>query len=379
MPPKTLFGSGFGSGAGRIIRVSVLVVALAAGGIWGTQWLQYRAGHVFENDARISADMIAIASRVDGWVVERLAGQGDRVRAGDVLVRIDGREARFKLAELEARIAEIKAEQGTVAAEVKMIESQTRHRVAAQGYRLEASRVAVQAAEKQVALGGSEHRRIALLAKRRIVSQARLEKTEADLNDAEERLRRARADLLANTALLAEARAAGAEAGVLNSRIEQLRAEQRRIAAQLEQQRLNVKDRNIVSPISGVVDTTFIDAGEYIRPGQRMMLIHDPDKIYISANIRETDLRDLALGAAVKISVDAFPGQRFLGELTKIGDAATSQFALLPNPNPSGNFTKVTQRIPVTIRIDQVDGLLRPGMMVEIDIVIQGTKREPRS
>ena len=379
MPPKTLFGSGFGSGAGRIIRVSVLVVALAAGGIWGTQWLQYRAGHVFENDARISADMIAIASRVDGWVVERLAGQGDRVRAGDVLVRIDGREARFKLAELEARIAEIKAEQGTVAAEVKMIESQTRHHVAAQGYRLEASRVAVQAAEKQVALGGSEHRRIALLAKRRIVSQARLEKTEADLNDAEERLRRARADLLANTALLAEARAAGAEAGVLNSRIEQLRAEQRRIAAQLEQQRLNVKDRNIVSPISGVVDTTFIDAGEYIRPGQRMMLIHDPDKIYISANIRETDLRDLALGAAVKISVDAFPGQRFLGELTKIGDAATSQFALLPNPNPSGNFTKVTQRIPVTIRIDQVDGLLRPGMMVEIDIVIQGTKREPRS
>jgi membrane fusion protein (multidrug efflux system) len=375
MPLNSLFGSG----ASRVIRVSLLVAGLAAGGVWGTQWLQFRAAHVYENDARISADMIAIASRVDGWVVERPAGQGDKVRTGDVLVRIDSRNARLKLAALKARIAEIKAEQNTVAAKVDMIVTRTRHRTNAQKHRLEASRVAVAAAEKQVVLGGSERRRIRSLAGQRIVSQTRLEKAEADFNDAEERLRLARAERLANTALLAEARAAGAEAGVFGSRIEQLRAEERRIGAEVEQQRLDVEDRAIVSPISGVVDTTFVDKGEFVRPGQRMMLIHDPDKIYISANIRETDLRDVAIGAAVKVSVDAFPGRQLHGILTKIGDAATSQFALLPNPNPSGNFTKVTQRIPVTISIGQIDGILRPGMMVEIDIVIPGRQPEPGS
>ncbi|MBT3549835.1 MAG: HlyD family secretion protein [Rhodospirillaceae bacterium] len=375
MPLNSLFGSG----ANRVIRVSLLVAALAAGGVWGTQWLQFRAAHVYENDARISADMIAIASRVDGWVVERAAAQGDHVKAGDILVRIDGRDAKLKLEALQARIAEIKAEQNTVAAEAEMIVSQTRHRTNAQKHRLQASRVAVQAAEKQVLLHRSERRRIRALAHQRIVSQTRLEKTEVDYNDAEEHLRLARAEGNANASLLAEARAAGAEAGVLRSRIQQLRAEERRVQAQLEQQRLDIGDRNITSPISGVVDTTFVDKGEFVRPGQRMMLIHDPDKIYISANIRETDLRDVAVGAAVKISVDAFPGRKLQGVLTKIGDAATSQFALLPNPNPSGNFTKVTQRIPVTIAIGQIDGRLRPGMMVEIDIVIPGREPEPSS
>ena len=365
MPLNSLFGSG----ANRVIRVSLLVAALAAGGVWGTQWLQFRAAHVYENDARISADMIAIASRVDGWVVERAAAQGDHVKAGDILVRIDGRDAKLKLEALQARIAEIKAEQNTVAAEAEMIVSQTRHRTNAQKHRLQASRVAVQAAEKQVLLHRSERRRIRALAHQRIVSQTRLEKTEVDYNDAEEHLRLARAEGNANASLLAEARAAGAAAGVLRSRVQ----------AQLEQQRLDIGDRNITSPISGVVDTTFVDKGEFVRPGQRMMLIHDPDKIYISANIRETDLRDVAVGAAVKISVDAFPGRKLQGVLTKIGDAATSQFALLPNPNPSGNFTKVTQRIPVTIAIGQIDGRLRPGMMVEIDIVIPGREPEPSS
>jgi membrane fusion protein (multidrug efflux system) len=375
MPLNSLFGSG----ASRVIRVSLLVAALVAGGVWGTQWLQFRSAHVYESDARISADMIAIASRVDGWVTERLASQGDKVRAGEILVRIDGRDAKLKLEALEARIAEIKAEQNTVVAEVKMIVSQTRHRTNAQKHRLEASRITVQAAEKQVLLHRSEHQRMRALARQRIVSQTRLEKTEADSNDAEERLRLARSERNANASLLGEARANGAEAVVLKSRIAQLRAEERRVQAQLEQQRLDIGDRNITSPISGVVDTTFVDKGEFVRPGQRMMLIHDPDKIYISANIRETDLRKIAIGAAVQVSVDAFPGRKLQGVLTKIGDAATSQFALLPNPNPSGNFTKVTQRIPITISISQIDGALRPGMMVEIDIVIPGRKPEPSS
>jgi len=69
----------------------------------------------------------------------------------------------------------------------------------------------------------------------------------------------------------------------------------------------------------------------------------------------------------VTIAVDALPGQRFPGTVTRVGQAATSEFALLPNPNPSGNFTKITQRLPVRIAVQQVGGALKPGMMVELE------------
>ena len=90
--------------------------------------------------------------------------------------------------------------------------------------------------------------------------------------------------------------------------------------------------------------------------------------VWVDANVKETDFRKLAIGASARITVDAYPNRVFEGDVVRLGEAATSQFALLPSPNPSGNFTKVTQRLPVRISIDQQDGLLRPGMMVEVSI-----------
>ena len=106
-------------------------------------------------------------------------------------------------------------------------------------------------------------------------------------------------------------------------------------------------------------------------PGQRIALIHNPDEVWVKANIKETEIRHLALGQSVDITVDAYPGEAFAGEIVRIGNAATSQFALLPNTNPSGNFTKVTQRLPVKISVSQQGEKLKPGMMVEVAIDIR--------
>ena len=102
------------------------------------------------------------------------------------------------------------------------------------------------------------------------------------------------------------------------------------------------------------------------------MLIHDPNNIWVEANIKETELRHLKVGMPVRLSVDAFPDHEFKGTVERIGQAATSEFALLPNPNPSGNFTKVTQRVPIRISVAQEDGMLRPGMLVVVEIDIPG-------
>ena len=101
-------------------------------------------------------------------------------------------------------------------------------------------------------------------------------------------------------------------------------------------------------------------------------MIHDPRKVWVIANVKETEIRHVKLGAHVDVTVDAYPGEKFDGKVSRIGNAATSQFALLPNPNPSGNFTKITQRIEVKVDVEQRDNMLRPGMMVELAIDIPG-------
>ena len=102
-----------------------------------------------------------------------------------------------------------------------------------------------------------------------------------------------------------------------------------------------------------------------------MAMFHDPNQIWVEANVKETAIGLLKPGMKAKVRVDAYPGRAVAGEIYRIGQAATSKFALLPDPNPSGNFTKITQRLPVRILLTEKDPMLRPGMMVEIDIAVR--------
>ena len=97
-------------------------------------------------------------------------------------------------------------------------------------------------------------------------------------------------------------------------------------------------------------------------------MFHDPKEIWVEANVKETDIGHLKPGMPADIKVDAYPGQLFKGEILRIGQAATNRFALLPDPNPSGNFTKITQRLPLRVKLIDKDARLRPGMMVEVII-----------
>jgi membrane fusion protein (multidrug efflux system) len=165
-----------------------------------------------------------------------------------------------------------------------------------------------------------------------------------------------------------EAEAERARIEVLAGQRAVLEQREAEIVTRMQRQRLDLEDRTVRSPLSGVVDRKFVEAGEYVSPGQRLMLLHDPTQVWIEANIKETDLRRLAVGQAVRVRIDAYPEETFEGKVERIGHSATSTFALLPSPNPSGNFTKITQRVPVRIAIAQREARLRPGMMVEIKI-----------
>jgi membrane fusion protein (multidrug efflux system) len=143
------------------------------------------------------------------------------------------------------------------------------------------------------------------------------------------------------------------------------------IRAEIRRRDIDIADRVIASPADGLVVMTFARRGEHVSPGQRILMFHDPDQIWVEANVREVEVRMLKPGMKAEILVDAYPGKVFAGEVFRVGQTATSKFALLPDPNPSGNFTKITQRLPVRIRLADRDPALRPGMMVEVAIGIR--------
>ncbi|MEK9708343.1 MAG: HlyD family secretion protein, partial [Alphaproteobacteria bacterium] len=346
----------------RILRFGIIGLIVLAALLSVGRWGYWQWSHVSETDARVKAATIAVSSRVSGWIVDIPVSDGARISKGDVLVEIDSRESKLRLAEHGSQISALAAEREQITAQIELIELTTARRVDALRSRAESAQVAVQAGREQYDLARAEFERSRALLKDGVVSRQRLDQVQAELSRAQERHEKARSNLAAALADVAEAEAERGQIKVLASRIEELSYEEAQIAAQRDRQGLDVADRTIKSAVTGIVSETFVDMGEYVNPGQRLMLVHNPDAIWVEANIKETDIRHLSPGMAVDVSFDAYPNETFQGTVERIGQAATSEFALLPNPNPSGNFTKVTQRLPVRIAIDQANGKLRPGM-----------------
>ena len=142
--------------------------------------------------------------------------------------------------------------------------------------------------------------------------------------------------------------------------------------ATLKMIELQIQYSQVTAPIDGIIAKRWHDPGDVVREGQTVLSLMDLSHIWITANIEETKVASIDVGAPVVITVDAYPGLQFQGNVLTIGAAAASQFALIPPNNASGNFTKVTQRIPLKISMKAVDhpqGLyLRPGMSVKVKI-----------
>ena len=355
------------SAARRRPLARLALLAVVAGGIflWAANWARTTLLYGHETDARIVSDMITLASRVDGLVAARPVQEGDRVTAGQVVATIDSRQARLKLAELEAEMVSADAALDRVDAEIALVDRSTATRIASTESRLVEARAAREAMGQEYRYAESEFQRSQALQGGAAITASRVDRTRADYLRQQQEVARTAAQVKTAEAMLAEARAERQRLDVLSSDRATLMAKRQELLARMDSQRADIELRQVVSPVDGVISRTFIAAGEYASAGQRLILLHDPTKIWIEARFRETDIRRLTVGQHVHITIDAYPDETFEGKIERIGHAATSEFALLPTPNPTGNFTKVTQRLPVRIAIQQRDGRLRPGMMVE--------------
>jgi len=355
----------------KLMRLVLIAAILSVAVYYGGREVTSRIDYVYTEDSRIQADLIVVSSRVDGWVTSLGITEGSTIAAGNVLAAIDSRESKLRVVELKAQISGIEAERSRLAAERRLVDEQTASLYSSERSQLESAQVTVSSLQPQLDLAKRELQRAKSLFDRKVFSRRQLDQADTALQQIDRENRMAVADLKAAQAKLKEAGAERTKLDVLDGEISILKHRRAEMMARLEHQKLDLADRTIKSPVNGVVDKTFVKVGEYVTPGQRLALVHDPDKIWIEANIKETQIRKLKIGQRVELGVDAYPDIAFEGRVLSIGNATTSEFALLPSPNPSGNFTKITQRLPVRIALQQKDGLLRPGMMVEVNIDIR--------
>lgn len=358
------------SGVKHRRRNLILVGAVLLAGLLAW-WMYQRSTHVYSNDARVSADLVLISTKLAGRIETLAVSEGSVLAAGDTIVQLDSDETRLLVEELKAQLQATEASIAQAQAEAIMVERQTDSAMQAARSELKAAEANLASAESDLELKRAEWERSQSLKQRGILSQQGWEQARSAFQVAQQSQNRALAQVTSAQAKLAQATADADRIAVLEQEVERLKHDRDRVALQLDRQRVILDERRIVSPLNGIVDVTFVKQGEYLLPGQRIAMIHNPREVWIKSNIKETEIRHLRVGQPVEVSVDAYPGRTFTGEIVRIGNAATSQFALLPNTNPSGNFTKVTQRLPVKIAVQQEQELLKPGMMAEIEIDIR--------
>lgn len=334
--------------ATRRKRIVLGVLLLAGAGYLGhAAW--FNAHYVQTDNAQVDGHIIPVSPKVGGFITALPVADNQAVKAGDVLVVMDDRDFRARLAQADAELAQAVAAGGR-GAEAGQAVAQ----LGAASAEAEAARAHITQAEADHDRARREAERLQSLLAKKLVSPQQYESADAAERAAAARLQAARD---AFRAAGQQVNAAGAALRGADARLEAARA-QRDIAAH------QLADTRIVAAADGFVSQKTAEVGQLVQVGQPLMNLV-PRDTWITANLKETQVRDIRPGNAATIAIDAYPGLKWSGAVESLSPATGSKFTLLPPDNATGNFTRIVQRIPVRVRLapGQHPGhALRPGM-----------------
>ena len=320
-----------------------LALGIAAAGDFGYNYLS--TGRYLEStdDAYVKADSTIVAPKVSGYIATVLVGDNEKVKAGQVLARIDDRDFRAALDQARADVAAAEASVRNLDAQLEL-----------QQPIIEQSTADVTAADANLKFAQEERARYDDLMKSGSGTIQRAQQTDAALRASGAQLQHAKSGLLA----------AQRKVDVLTTQRAQATAQLAHARAVADQARLNLSYTEITAPVDGTVGARSLRVGQYVQAGTQLMAVVPLDAVYVVANFKETQLTHVRPGQPVELRVDSFRGQTLRGHVDSLSPASGLEFALLPPDNATGNFTKIVQRVPVKIVLDDhsLTGLLRPGM-----------------
>jgi membrane fusion protein (multidrug efflux system) len=375
--------------------------------------LYYFSGRVTTDDAQVDAHITAVAPQVPGYAVQLYINDNTPVQEGDLVVQIDPRTYQAEVDQAKANLDFAEAQANSAQLQIGLTRQTTTHGTngaaaqknsdaadyaSSQAQLEQTATASLQVAQANVAAkkatnerAQSDLQRYTPLLSTDDVSKFQYDAVEAAARVAKSELEAAQQQLSAaqQAVAIARANAQSSEARLSRSQSQfmQTKAQEQQVPiaeasyksalatverakAALQQAELNLAYTHITAPITGQVTQKSVDLGQYVSPGQLLFTIVPLDKVYITANFKETQMAHVAPGQRARIHVDTY-GKDFEGTVDSIAGATGSQQALLPPQNATGNFIKVIQRIPVKILVKPAKDsrlVLRPGMNVEATI-----------
>jgi len=347
--------------------VLVLGAALVVGG-GGYAYIHAAKAAATTDNAYVKTDVTVVAPRVRGHVVQVLVADNQPVKAGQVLVRLDSEEYAARVAAAEGDLAV--ADAALLSAEAALARLATDEAVAAAQIRETES--GIRAADAEVRRARADWGRYEALLKTGYAPRRDADRVETQAVAAVAAAERTRAELAVSHSRLA---ATSGRRGELAAAVAQARAQRARAAAALDLARQDQDHVVIRAPIDGVVGDRQANVGDYVQPGSRLLIVSPLDRLYVTANFKETQTARMLGGQAAKVKVDALPGVTLKAHVESFAPGTGSSFALLPFEPGVGNFTKIVQRVPVRLRFDPgQSGLakLRPGLSAKVTVDLQG-------
>jgi membrane fusion protein, multidrug efflux system len=333
-----------------------LMLALGVAGAADFGYGYFTTGRYLEStdDAYVKADSTIVSPRVSGYLAEVLVGDNQPVTAGQLLARIDDRDFKTALDQAHADVAAAEAS-------VRNLDAQ----IALQQPVIEQETAGIAAAEANLQFAREEQSRYDGLMKSGSGTVQRAQQTDAALREKVAQLQHGKSGLLA-----------------AQKKVDVLTSDRAKAVAQLDHARavdqqmaLNLSYTRIIAPVDGTVGARSLRVGQFVQAGTQLMAVVPLDAVYVVANFKETQLTNVRNGQPVELTIDSFHGTRLRGHVDSLSPASGLEFALLPPDNATGNFTKIVQRVPVKIVLDDhsLTGLLRPGMSAEPTIDTKAT------
>jgi membrane fusion protein, multidrug efflux system len=331
-----------------------LVLGVAAAADFGYGYLT--TGRYLEStdDAYVKADSTIVSPKVSGYIAEVLVGDNQPVKAGQLLARIDDRDFKTALNQSHADVAASEAA-------VRNLDAQ----IALQQPMIEQESADIAAAEANLQFAQEEQARYDGLMKTGSGTIQRAQQTDAALREKVAQLQHGKSGLLA-----------------ARRKVDVLVTDRAKAVAQLDHARaveqqmaLNLSYTEISAPVEGTVGARSLRVGQFVQAGTQLMAVVPLDAVYVVANFKETQLTNVRNGQPVEIWIDSFHSTKLRGHVDSLSPASGLEFALLPPDNATGNFTKIVQRVPVKIVLDDhnLTGLLRPGMSAEPTVDTKAT------
>jgi len=378
-------------------KLILIVVAVAI--VVGALFFYWRSTFTEDtDDAQVNGNLYQVSSRVTGQVIHVDVEEQQYVHQGDPIAEIDPKDSQVALEQAEANLANAQAEYQQAIVNVPITSVQTSTTIQTSGSDVLGSEASVQQAEAQVQADKAkvlsaqaqaqksalDVQRYTPLVAKDVISKQQFDAAVAQAAADQGALDAAQRDVTAQeqTVSLMIARLAQSKSQQVQSQKngpKQVAVQQAHAAAALaaikeaqarvDQAQLNLSYTHVVAPITGIVSNKSVAVGENLSVGQSLMTIVPLTDLWVTANFKETQLKEMHKGQDVKIEVDALGGRKFTGKVDQIGGATGSSLSLFPPENATGNYVKVVQRIPVRINFTNLDQenkdfALRIGMSV---------------